>query len=44
MGACTFNDNVQALGMDLTDEQWAKMESVLLPDPVRADGRGRAIV
>lgn len=41
MGACTFNDNVQARGMDLTDEQWAKMESVLLPDPVRADGRGR---
>ena len=28
--------------MDLTDEQWAMLEPLLLPDPPkRADGRGR---
>ena len=27
--------------MDLTDQQWQIIETILPPDPVRADGRGR---
>ena len=27
--------------MDLTDEQWKRVEAILPVDPVRADGRGR---
>ena len=27
--------------MDLTDEQWQVVETILPPDRVRADGRGR---